>query len=124
MLTILNPTDRDWANHRYILWFGACAPTQIMVWANSLDDALDEAVDWIAEHAPGLLADEQVKEEYKHAIEAGKSEEEAQSIAEIDTTCAGNNGHYLNSWAWDIVAEDPSRAQVKELVKDGVRIAA
>jgi len=123
MLIILNPTDRDWTKHRYILWFDACGSTRIMIWANGLDSAIDEAVDYLADNAPGLLADADVFEEYNRLIANGMSEEEAQEGAEIDTTCAGNFGHYLNSGEWGIVAEDPSRATVKELTADGIRLA-
>lgn len=112
-ITAVNGSDRGWTKHRYILSFDG---TVLMVWANSLNQALDEAVDWIADHAPGILADEAVQEAYLEALASGMTEEEAQSEAEMDTTCAGNNGHYLNSWEWGIVAEDPSRTQVLELL--------
>jgi hypothetical protein len=119
----VNGSDRDWTHHRYILWFGAYGWTRLMVWANSLDDALDECVDWIVEHAPGLLADETVQDEYKcelaEAVAEGLDEESAaeraQERAEVDTTCAGNCGHYLNSWEWGILAEDPTRAEILKI---------
>ena len=108
----INPGDSDWTEHRYILAFGAYGWTVLMVWANGLEDALDECVDWLADNDPGLLCDKEVADEYKRAIADGKSEEEAQAAAEVDTTCAGNSGHYLHSWEWTIVAEDPTRAEV------------
>lgn len=113
---LVNPSDKTWTKHRFIFWFGAYGWTRLMVWANSLDDALDEAVDWIADNAPGLLADDAVTEEYNRCIGEGMSEEEAQEEATVDTTCAGNCGHYLNSWEWGILAEDPTRAEVLELL--------
>lgn len=109
-LIIVNPGERDWTRHRFILAFGAYADTSLMVWADSVDDALDECVDWIAEHAPGLLADEAVADEYQRGIAEGLDEEAAQDAATVDTTCAGNCGHYLHSWEWSVVSEDPSRA--------------
>jgi hypothetical protein len=115
-LTFVNPTDRDWARHRYVLCFGAYGDTKLCVWANGIEGALDECVDWIADNAPGLLADEAVAEAYKGAIAAGKSEDEAQEEAQVDTTCAGNAGNYLHSWEWGIVAEDPGRATVLALI--------
>jgi hypothetical protein len=42
----INGSDRDWTKHRYIPCFGAYGDTLLMVWANDLDDALDECVDW------------------------------------------------------------------------------
>lgn len=110
----INSTDRDWTKGRYLLAFGAYGDTRLLVWANSLEDALDECVDWIVENEPGLLADEQVREEYERAIAEGLSEEEAQERAEVDTICAGNYGNYLNSWEWSIVFENPTRAELLE----------
>lgn len=122
-ITPINASDRDWTRHRYILWFGAYGDTRLMVWANSLDDALDECIDWIADNAPGLLADEQVEEAYKEALaealaeglDQEEAEERAQDEAMVDTTCGGNCGHYLLSWEWGILAEDPTRADILEL---------
>lgn len=112
---IINPSDRDWTKHRYLLQFGAYGWTVCMVWANSLDAALDECVDWLVSHAPGLLADEQVAEEFALAKLDGLTDEEAAEKAEVDTTRAGNCGNYLNSWEWGILAEDPSRQTIKEI---------
>lgn len=111
----VNGSDRAWTRHRYILAFGAYGWTRLMVWANSLDDALDEAVDWIADNEPGLLVDETVQYAYNFAIGEGVDEDEARELAEADTTCAGNAGHYLASWEWHVLAEVPSRAEVLAL---------
>ena len=111
-LVPVNPGDRDWMRHRYILAFGAYGDTRLMVWANSIEDALDESIDWIVEHAPGLLCDEQVAEEYNRLIAEGKSAGEAQEESEADTTCGGNCGNRILSWEWCIVAEDPTREEI------------
>jgi len=111
-MEVVNPGDKSWARHRYLLTFGVIGPKVLLVWANSLEDALDEAVDWLAEHAPGLLCDEEVREAYQNALARGLSEEDAQTEATMDTTQAGNEGHYLHSWEWTLV-EDPSRSQIK-----------
>jgi hypothetical protein len=112
-LVIVNGTDRDWTRGRYVLWFGEISPHYLMVWANGLDSALDKAVDWVADNAPGLLADESVAEEYQAAIAEGLEPEAAFEKASVDTTCAGNNGHYLLSWHWGILFENPSRVEIK-----------
>ncbi len=114
-IVAVNSSDKDWTKHRFVLAFGAYGDTMLLAWANSLDDALDEAVDWIEDHAPGLLADEAVADEYKRLKAEGKSDEEAMEEAEVDTTRAGNHGHYLHSWEWALVAEDPTREQMLEL---------
>lgn len=115
-IVIVNPSDRSFTKNRYILAFGAYGWTRLMVWANSVDSALDEAVDWIEDNAPGILCDDEVKSAYEEAVSDGKSEEEAMEIAEVDTTVAGNHGRYLHSWEWSILAENPTRAQIKELM--------
>lgn len=113
-MVAVNGNDRSWTRGRYILGFGQYL--RLMVWANSCDDALDEAVDWIADNKPGLLHDNEVAEAYAWAIEQGKSEEEASEEAEVDMTIAGNAGHYLLSSEWTIVAENPTRAEVLALL--------
>jgi len=108
----VNGSDRSFTSSRFILWFGAYGTTRLMVWADHLQDALDESIDWIAENAPGLLCDDRVAEEYAEARRDGLSEEKAAERAEVDCTIGGNAGHYLPSWEWGIVAENPTREEV------------
>lgn len=115
-MIFVNPTDRRWTRHRYVLALGAYGWTRVCVWANSLEDALDEAVDWATEHAPGFIYTDEVKEEYRRLVEGGMSEEEAADAAEADMICAGNAGDYVRSDEWHIVAEDPTRAEMLELL--------
>ena len=116
-LTLVNPTDRNWTRFRYVFAFGATGSIHCLVWANSLNVALDVCVDWLAEHAPGLLADVEVKDEYERGLAEGLGEHAATERAEIDTTMAGNEGHYLHSWEWTIVAQNPDRLELKSLIE-------
>ncbi len=122
-LVIVNPTDKYWTRHRYVLWFGAVGSTFLLVWANSLDDALDEAVDWLAEHKPGYLATEEVRSEYERirheSVEdpsGTMTDEKAWDQATVDTTCAGNYGDFLHSWAWGCWCIDPTRADILQFL--------
>lgn len=112
----VNGSDRSWMKHRFILAFGAYADTRIMVWANHIEGAIDEAIDWLVDHAPGHIVDDLVAEAYREAIAAGKSEEEAMDYAREDTTCGGNAGNYIMSHEWYLLAEDPSRAELLALM--------
>jgi hypothetical protein len=110
---IANPSERPEGtyrrNRRFLFSFGAYGSTHVLVYGRSLDDALDEAIDWLVDNAPGHLMDEQVAEAYREAIAAGKSEEEAAEEAETDMTCGGNCGHYIASWEWfvsEVTRED------------------
>ena len=122
-LVIVNRSDRSWTKSRFVLWFGQAGPyLYLMVWANGIDSALDTCVDWLADNTPGLLSDEIVNADYEKALAEGLDEDEAASKAIVDTTCAGNNGHYLMSDHWEIVFENPSRQQLKDwLVTVGVK---
>ena len=112
----VNPGDANWTSGRFVLWFGAYGDTKLFVNANHLENALDECIDWIADNATGLLCDDSVTELYNEAIGEGKDEEAAQEYAETDTTCGGNCGHYLLSWEWGIVCENPSFSELRALV--------
>lgn len=114
-ITFINPLDAAWTSHRFVLAFGAYGDTILVAHADNLEDALDECIDWIADHAPGLLCDDSVAEEYDRAIKEGKTEEEAIEIAECDTTCGGNAGNRILSWEWSILAEDPDRTTILSL---------
>ncbi len=116
---LVNPSDRDWTKHRFVLQIGEVSPTNLMIWANGLESAMEEAGSWIEDHAPGLFCDDQVVEEYKEAyaeaITEGKDEEEANDhaleAAEADTY-QFDRCHYLNSDHWNIGLEDPTRSEL------------
>lgn len=122
-ITFVNPSDSAWTRHRYVLAFGAYGWTILVAHANSLDDALDECIDWIVDNEPGLICDAAVSEAYAlnlaANLAAGLDEETARSRAaedaEIDTTVGGNCANRINSWEWSIVAEDPDRACILKL---------
>ncbi len=101
---IANPTERPEGkyrrNARFLFSFGAYGSTHVLVYGRSLDDALDEAIDWLVDNAPGHLMDDQVAEAYQEAIARGLGEDEAIEEAEMDMTCGGNSCHYIDSWEW------------------------
>lgn len=115
-ITLVNPGARSWTRHKYVFSFGAYSDTKLMVWANGPDSGFDEAVDWLFEHAPGLLADEQVEEAYQEALADGVSEEEAYEHSLEDVSTGGNCGHHVLSYEWTFV-EDPSREQLKDMLR-------
>jgi len=110
----VNGSDRSWTHHRYIFAFGAHGNYRLMVWANSVEDALDHCTGWIEENAPGLFCDDAVAQEFNDAKAQGLTDEEATEIAETDVTTLDGT-HYIPSWEWTIVAEDPTRSQILEL---------
>jgi len=97
---------------------GACAPTHLLVWGHYLDDALDIAVEWAAEHAPGLLSDQYVREEYERIRKEKPDlpEEVAWEEAAIDQTEI--SGHCIPCDEWGIIAENPTRDKLKQLIAE------
>lgn len=111
MCTMIVLHDNKHEDKRWLLWAGAVCPETFLVWGD-LDDALDEVGEWAEKHAPGWFCDEAVADEYKRAIAEGLDEESAQQQAEVDTTSMCDGRHYMNSWEWGIVREDPTRAEI------------
>lgn len=142
-LTIINPSDRDYTSHRYVLWFGACASTHLMVYASSIDDALEECAEWLADNAPGhimLIGNGNDKRDPELDVLLGEACEEAglawpipddvdfsdsdamqpywdaeqQAYADL-TQCERG---YLTSYEWGISLEDPTRSEIKAFIAE------
>lgn len=113
-VTLVNPSEQSWRKQRYVLWFGT-APRYLMVWANGLEDALENCASWVDDHAPGIFCDDAVAEAYHDAIAEGLDEDDARERAEMDTTSL-DGCHYLNSDEWGIALSNPTRAQLDEFL--------
>ena len=125
-VTLVNPTDRDWSRHRFVLQFGAYGSTNLMVWANSLDDAIETAAEWLAEHAPGHVIPiwgEEHKDlirevcsergiEFPGGFEALDDETKYAICADAETDLTMTESGFLRSYEWTIAAEDPTRAEL------------
>ena len=107
LLILVNPDERVFTPNNFIMGF--VSGINLRVWATCLDDALDTCVDWIVSNAPGLLADDEVTDEYNRLVALGNGEDEAMQQATQDTTCAGNAGNYLHSWEWRVIYANPTR---------------
>jgi hypothetical protein len=88
-------------------WFGQTGTTRLLLWANSLEDALEECGAWLKEHTPGHIT-EFSKEDFENAkkevaeeegIEEGDVEDEAvQQHLETDMTYTESG--YIPSEEW------------------------
>ena len=133
-IVLVNPEDRsDHGSNRWILGFGAYGDTLLSVWACGIEDAIEVAAAWLAEHAPGhVMADgcdehtALVREACEHAGLAWPAPQDAwddpryqaaRESAETDLTYTESG--YLTSYEWTIVAESPTRADLEKIV--GVR---
>lgn len=117
-ITVVNPADHAFYGHSYVFAFGVgtlAQPRILMAWGDNDGDALDECADWIADNAPGLMADDYVADQYDDYIADGRSEEAARDLAERDTFTAGNAGHHFMSDSVVTLATDPDRDQLFEI---------
>jgi hypothetical protein len=120
-IDLANPHDASWTRHRYLFSLGAYGCTQVLVWANNHESALEEVADWCELHAPGLFCDEAVREECDRAVtEGGMGEDEAQEHAEQDTI--RSEDHYFEAWEVCVV-EDPTREDILNAQRDERRSA-
>lgn len=119
-ITIVNPRAKHGKRKTpsFVLWFstGGMSATHLLVYADNLDDALGECVDYLEEQGlEGFFADDEVAEAYSTLIAEGVDEDEAREEAEVDTLAAGNHGRYLRTGTWGVTAENPSPAQLREI---------
>lgn len=122
-ITVVNPRDRPGARHRhgvhtYILWFGQGQQHLLMAYARSLDDALDECIDWLEDqNIPDIFADADIAEYQQELLASGEAEneEDAYEMATDGVTHGGNHGRMLRDDDWGLRAEDPSPAQINEI---------
>lgn len=117
-IVFVNPEEKAFTDQRFVLWVGEISPTYLVIWADSLESAAEVMCDWCVDHAPGLLCDDSMREEYDRAIAEGKSADQAMESAEMDVTVFGHSGyHGINSDHWGIQYENPSRADMLELLE-------
>ena len=116
-INVANPSDKGFWGHSFLLCFGAYGDTMVLAYADHLEAALDECVDWLAENAPGLLCDDEVNDEYARVLAETGDEEAAMEAAEVDVIRAGNAGNCLHSWEWFVRSEDPSKERLIAIAK-------
>lgn len=118
---IANPLDVESDdNDITIFTFGAYGDHHVAVLNKNLEDGLEEAAEWLSQHASHhLISDDRMKELYDEAleelVEAGEDPEDeetmqqAQEQAETDLTYTESG--YLTSWEWSMDEHpDPSLA--------------
>lgn len=110
----------------YILTFGQISATLLFIWARSLEAALEEAGETLAEHFPGLIMkpdDPELQELYDEAREElgeDADEDEVMQQAEADLTYTESG--YITSYEWGI-ASDPEGNEWPEAVEAGTAIS-
>lgn len=110
---IANACDHD--KSLWFMSFGAYGDTHLYVWADSVEDALEEAFEWLDDNAPGILSKIE-RDEYETAArelnlkidtEDEGEQERIREHAEIDMTMCSHttlkNGNAISSSEWFII---------------------
>ena len=129
-IVLVNPAERDYARHSYVLFFGAYGDTHLMVWTDSLEDAIEECAAWLAEHAPGHVMREWSDEhkdlireacqergvEWPAGFEALDDERKWEICDAAEADLTRTESGFLTSYEWGISAEDPDRADLMAMI--------
>ena len=131
--------------HRYVLWFGSGygPATNILVYADSLEAALGDAAQEIAERWPGLFTEPDYQDAFEDLQQdgtipegwtwamvssmhpdtpPGRALQAVMEHAEADLTYTESG--WIASWEWGIVAEDPTRKELLAIAHEGCDMAA
>lgn len=128
---MINPTERTWHDHSFVLWFGAYGWTRLHVYASSIEHALEECGAWLAEHAPGLIT-KPGSDEYNDLMREACEESNlawpvpdgiedlepywrAEESALTDHTRTESG--WIASWEWGIGIEDPTTQELLDYIE-------
>ncbi len=111
---IANPSDHDWTSGLFAYTFGATGETHVLAWANSADDGLEEAADYLEESGKVgyFVPDDIMRQHYEEAraeLGADADEDAVHQKAEEDLTYT--EAGYIPSHEWAVDDASP------ELVK-------
>ena len=86
----------------WVFQFGAVGTTNLLVWARSLEEGLEEAAGWLEEFAPGhFMDDEYMKERYDEArAELGPDADEDDVAQKAEADLTYTESGYLTSYEW------------------------
>jgi hypothetical protein len=131
---LINPLEYPQKRHAgigertqlYGLQFGAYGWTKVLVWSGSLDDALEEAAGWLADHAPGIFVDqENLAELEKEARKEAREENPKADDDELDeivmdtayTDLTYTESGYIPSYEWTIGFDSENQGTSSEFYK-------
>ncbi len=140
-LIVVNPSEREYTDQRFVLSFGAYGTTHLLVWGH-LEDALEAAAEWLADNAPGHIMleghgnderdpqlDELMREACSgHGIAFDDIDwteldgDEQQRLWDIEQEAYADLTHtqrgYLTSYEWCITLDNPSRSELKAFIAE------
>ena len=113
-----------------MLWFGACAPTYVLAYSLSLEDALEDAAGALEDHGyKGLFTEPEYEDAFNDLQREGKIPaditfcdiktggviDDAYSemvLTEAEQDLTYTESGYVASWEWGIVNEDVTKEDI------------
>lgn len=110
-MNVINPEESDWKPEVYDLCFGAYGETRVSVHAKGVEDALETAAEWLAEHAPGIFTEPDYEGAARDAGYSSMADcardlgpegdyTRISSAAEADLTYTESG--WIPSWEWSV----------------------
>jgi len=100
---LANPSEHDWKDNLYLIWFGSMFATNFLVWAKGFEDALEIAAE--TAHDAGMkgffVDDAQMQEYYAEAREElGPDAEEDEVMQQAEEDLTYTESGYVPSHEW------------------------
>jgi hypothetical protein len=111
---IANPTDHDWVSGLFAMTFGATGSSHVLVWANGVEDALEEAADYLEETGKSghFVPEDIMRQHYEEArAELGEGADEDAVSQKAEEGLTYTESGYIPSHEWWVDDASP------ELVK-------
>lgn len=134
-VVLANLPEYSWGSGHYRAWklfslgFGAYGSTNVAVFANSLEDAVEESAAWLRDYAPGIFTD--VTQDDIHDAQVELAEERGVNIQDMedddDLMCrvydnatqdlTYTESGYIASWEWGFfMSEDSLQGEILQRV--------
>lgn len=128
---IANQSDYDLFDNAFLFSFGAYLDTHVWVFANTFDEAFEEAIEWVDNNCPAALTSFTMDDYKETAKELELTWQEywpdfddenwckVVEETEVDHTIIGHttlkNGTHIASWEWN--GSDAGEEEYKELLE-------
>lgn len=129
-IVMINPSEKRWHDGKaFVLWFGAYG-TRVHVYTDSLEDALEQAAGYLADHAPGhimpLGSDEHTALCRGAFEDAGlvwtgevdwSDDKQAQAMASAEDGLTYTESGHITAYEWGVALENPTTAELHAYIE-------
>lgn len=116
---VANPSEKQWARHRYLFTFGAYGAPRVLAYGDNVDDALEAAAELLVERGwLGFITPHdapEIQEWIQDAIdELGPCADESEVWEHATRDQTHTEAGYICSWEWHMI-EDPTNEALRAI---------